>query len=352
MADLYQLLKYGLFQMDAENAHNLAVRTLAGLDRLLPRGNPAAGELPVEVAGLRFPNPVGLAAGFDKNGVATRALAALGFGFLEVGTVTPLPQPGNPRPRIFRVPERRAVINRLGFNSLGAEAAERNLRRRTARVPIGVNVGPNRGTPPEELVEKISAVVGRLAPFSDYLVLNLSSPNTPGLRDLLAPTYLATTLSELKERIAALGVTRPLFLKVSPDTNDEGLEQIAQTARAVGISGLIASNTTVSREAVGEQWKDVAGGLSGEPLRERAEQVLRVLRRATGGALPLIGVGGIASAEDAFRRIRAGASLVQVYTGLVYEGPGLIRRIVTGLRSELSQARFASVAAAIGQDVP
>jgi dihydroorotate dehydrogenase len=344
----YRLLRPALFALDPERAHDLVLGSLRLLDRALPEGSPAAGDLPVTVAGLAFPNPIGLAAGFDKDGVATRALAALGFGFLEVGTVTPEPQPGNPRPRMFRIPERRAVLNRLGFNSGGSGQAAYHLRRRTRRVPVGVNVGPNRGTAPDQVVPAVLAAVRRLAPLADYLVLNLSSPNTPGLRDLLGPGHLAETLSGLISTLAAEGIARPLFLKVSPDTTDADRERIAATAVEARTAGLIATNTTVARDGVPAGWSEQAGGVSGEPLRERADRALAVLARATGGRLPLIGVGGVASGEDAYRKIRLGASLVQLYTGLVYEGPGLVGRIRADVARRLAADGFASVSAAVG----
>ena len=345
---IYRLLRPALFALDAERAHHLVLTALAALDATLPEGSPEAGDLPVTVAGVHFPNPVGLAAGFDKDAAVTRALASLGFGFVEVGTVTPEPQPGNPRPRMFRLPDQRAVLNRLGFNSGGAAKAAANLRRRTRRIPVGVNVGPNKGTPPEDVVTRLRGAIARLAPDADYLVLNLSSPNTPGLRDLLGPGHLSDTLGGLVTALASDRVARPLFVKISPDTADADLERIAATAMAAGVAGLIATNTTVGRDGVPARWKDEAGGVSGAPLRERADHALRVMRQATGGRLPLIGVGGISSGADAYRKIRLGASLVQVYTGLVYEGPGLVRSIRADLAQRLKSDGFSRVADAVG----
>jgi dihydroorotate dehydrogenase len=339
----YQLIRPALFALDAERAHHLTLGALKLVDRWCPEGFAATAALPVEVAGVAFPNPVGLAAGFDKDGAATRALALLGFGFVEVGTVTPEPQPGNPRPRMFRIRDHRAVLNRLGFNSGGAARARENLARRTRAIPIGVNVGPNKGTPPDPVVPRVLGAVRELAPLADYLVLNLSSPNTPGLRDLLGPGHLADTLGGLVKE-----ATKPLFLNVSPDTGDEDLERIAATALEARIAGLIATNTTVARDGVPARWAGEAGGVSGAPLRARADRALGVLRRATGGKLPLMGVGGVASGEDAYRKIRLGASVVQLYTGLVYEGPGLARAIVRDLAARLKADGFRTVAEAVG----
>lgn len=345
---IYDLLRPGLFALDAERAHQLVLSSLAMMERVLPAGEPEPGDLPVTVAGVRFPNPVGMAAGFDKDAEVTRALAWLGFGFVEVGTVTPEPQPGNPRPRIFRIPEARAVLNRLGFNSGGARAVARNLSRRTRRVPVGVNVGPNKGTPPGEVVPRLRDSLRQLAPFADYLVLNLSSPNTPGLRDLLGPGHLGETMGELVRALTAEGTRAPLWVKISPDNADSDLARIACTAVEAGVAGLIATNTTVGREGVPEPWRAEAGGVSGAPLRERADHALAVVRRATRGSLPLIGVGGVASGEDAYRKIRLGASLVQLYTGMVYEGPGLVRRIRADLARRLAADGFGSISDAVG----
>lgn len=345
---IYQIFRHALFALDAEHAHNMVLRALSVMDQALPAGVPDEGDLPVTVAGVRFPNPVGLAAGFDKDAAVTRAMATLGFGFVEVGTVTPEPQPGNPQPRMFRLSDEASVLNRLGFNSGGAERATANLARRTRRIPVGVNVGPNKGTAPEDVVPRLRGALVKLAPFADYLVLNLSSPNTPGLRDLLGPGHLTDTLRELVRTLAAEGIARPLFVKISPDTADPDLERIASTAEEAGVSGLIATNTTVSREGLLPRWRDEAGGVSGELLRSRADHALAVLRRATAGRLPLIGVGGVASGADAYRKIRLGASLVQLYTGLVFEGPGLARRIRAELAVLLRADGFQSVSDAVG----
>lgn len=348
---IFRLLKPALFAMDAEDAHHLVLASLNLLDRALPAGAPDAGDLPVEIAGVRFPNPVGLAAGFDKNAAVTRALASLGFGFVEVGTVTPEPQPGNPRPRMFRLPDEAAVLNRLGFNSGGAALAAKNLERRTRKIPVGVNVGPNKGTAPGDVVPLLRVALRRLAPRADYLVLNLSSPNTPGLRDLLGPGHLADTLREMVQALATEAIARPLFVKLSPDTSDGDLERIAGTAVEAGVAGLIATNTTVSRDGLPARWKDEAGGVSGWPLRDRADHALSVVARAVQKKVPIIGVGGVASGADAYRKIRLGASLVQLYTGLVYGGPGLVRTIRADLARLLKADGFTRVADAVGVEI-
>jgi dihydroorotate dehydrogenase len=340
----YRALRSLLFGLPPELAHRIAILALSALDRVLPEGEPRAGELPVTVAGITFPNPVGLAAGFDKDGDVTRVMAALGFGFVEVGTVTPLPQPGNARPRLFRLPEEEALINRLGFNSAGAARVAAHLARRTRRIPVGLNVGPNRDTPPDQVVGALLSALRLAGPRADYLVVNLSSPNTPGLRDLLGEGPLGRTLEGLQVGLAKEGLGKPLFLKVSPDMTGEALDRVAATAIDCGVAGLIATNTTVGREGVGARWRHETGGLSGRPLCALATQVLARLNRAAGGRLSLIGAGGVASAEDAYARIRAGASLVQLYTGLVYEGPALPQRIVRGLAERLERDGFRCIA--------
>ncbi|MBI4862550.1 MAG: quinone-dependent dihydroorotate dehydrogenase [Candidatus Riflebacteria bacterium] len=345
---VYPLLRRVLFRLDPERVHNLALALLGLLDRLLPEGGTAPDQLPVEVAGVHFPNPVGLAAGFDKDGVATRAAAFLGFGSVEVGTITPRSQPGNPRPRLFRLPDHRGIINRMGFNSGGASLAAGNLSRRTRRVPVGVNVGPNRDTPAEGVVGSLLPALSLLGPWADYLVLNLSSPNTPGLRNLLGAGTLDETLEALRKRLPPAAAGKPLFLKVSPDMEDQGLRRVARTALDQGVAGLIATNTTIGRDLVPERWRDEAGGLSGAPLAGRSDHVLAVLHAELGGRLPLIGAGGIFGPEDAYRKLRAGASLVQLYTGFVYEGPLVARRIVSGVAALLARDGFRAVRDAVG----
>jgi dihydroorotate dehydrogenase len=294
------------------------------------------------VFGLRFPNPVGLAAGFDKNAVAVPALAALGFGFVEVGTVTRLPQPGNPRPRLFRIPSDEALINRMGFNNEGAEAvAARLARQAPAGVPVGISLGKSKVTPLEEAVDDYLGSLELLYPYGDYFAVNVSSPNTPGLRALQERERLdalvAALVGRLRERGAAEGrpAPKPLLVKVAPDLDERGLDEVVEVCLDRGASGLIAVNTTVGREALGPgvptALRDEAGGLSGRPLQRRALEVVRYLHGQAGDRLPIVGCGGIFTADDARRMLDAGAVLVQLYTGFIYEGPAVARRIARGL---------------------
>jgi dihydroorotate dehydrogenase len=296
------------------------------------------------VAGLTFPNPAGLAAGFDKNAEVPDAILGLGFGFAEVGSITPRPQAGNPRPRLFRLQPDRAVINRMGFNNGGAAPALARLAARKRRGVVGVNVGANKDSP--DRVADYLAGIRTFAPVADYLTVNVSSPNTPGLRDLQSEGELATLLSAIAgERRAG---DPPVFLKVAPDLAEGDHERIVRAALDHRIAGLIVANTTVSRPALGSRHAEETGGLSGAPLRPLALAQLKRFRAIAGAELPLIGVGGIASAEDAWERIRAGASLVQLYSALVYEGPGLARRITRGLERLMRRDGFASIAEAVG----
>jgi dihydroorotate dehydrogenase len=341
---LYRLLAPALFILDAERAHRLA---LTGL-RLKPEGKRAApgGPLAVGVAGLEFPNPLGMAAGFDKDGEAADALLGLGFGFAEVGSITPLPQPGNPRPRLFRLAEDRAVINRMGFNNGGGEAAANRLAARERRGIVGINIGANKDSP--DRIADYAAMARIMAPLASYLAVNVSSPNTPGLRALQDEGALAGLLDAVLEARRAGGP--PVFLKVAPDLEPTDIDAIARIALDKGLGALIVSNTTVSRPPLRSRHAAEAGGLSGEPLKPLALQRLRDFRTATGGAMPLVGVGGIASAEDAWARIRAGASLVQLYSAMVYEGPGIARTIVRGLEALMRRDGFSSIVEAVGID--
>lgn len=339
---LYSLLRPIVHALDAETAHRL---TLAALKPLPPLGMPeSAGVLAIEVAGLRFPNPVGLAAGFDKDAVAPAQMLGFGFGFVEVGTLTPLPQAGNPRPRLFRLTEDRAVINRMGFNNGGqAEALERLTRLTRRAGPVGVNIGANKDS--ADRIADYAKGAGAMAGVADYLTVNISSPNTPGLRALQS----ATALRELLDGVmTALPVPKPVFLKVAPDLERDEVEAIARTAIDGGVSALIVANTTVSRPALRARHADEAGGLSGAPLADLALAKLREFRAATGGALPLVAAGGIGDADAAYARIRAGASLLQLYSALVYEGPGLARRIARGLGERLARDGCANIADAVG----
>ncbi len=341
---LYSLFRPALFRIDPERAHGLA---LAGL-RLMPR-RPArpGGPLAVEVAGLSFPNPLGMAAGFDKDAEVPDALLGLGFGFAEVGSITPLPQPGNPRPRLFRLAEDCAVINRMGFNNGGGAHAAERLRARAGKPGIvGINIGANKDSP--DRVADYATMTRLMAPLASYLAVNISSPNTPGLRALQDEGALTALLDAVIEARGSPGP--PIFLKVAPDLEPADIDAIARIAIDKRLGALIVSNTTISRPALRSVHAGEAGGLSGAPLRDLAQQRLRDFRQATGGALPLVGVGGIATAEDAWARIRAGASLVQLYSAMVYEGPGIARRITRGLEDLMRRDGFASVAEAVGSE--
>jgi dihydroorotate dehydrogenase len=288
-----------------------------------------------------------MAAGFDKDGEVPDALLGLGFGFAEVGSITPLPQPGNPRPRLFRLIEDRAVINRMGFNNAGQQAALSRLHRRyRTRGIVGVNVGANKDSA-DRIADYVNGV-RLLAPVADYLTINISSPNTPGLRALQDEGALTGLLDAVNDTRGIEGP--PIFLKVAPDLERADIDAIARIALDKKLGALIVSNTTVSRPPLRSRHAGEGGGLSGEPLKPLALQRLRDFRKATGGALPLVGVGGIASAEDAWERIRAGASLVQLYSAMVYEGPGIARRIVRGLEQLMRRDGFASVAEAVGSE--
>lgn len=345
---LFRLLKPALFALDSETGHRLAIRSLAALPRRAPA---AAGALAVEVAGLTFPNPVGVAAGFDKDAEVPDALLGLGFGFTEVGSITPLPQAGNPNPRLFRLVEDQAVINRMGFNNSGAQAALARLGARAARPGIvGVNIGANKDS--ADRIADYAVMTKLMAPFSSYLCVNVSSPNTPGLRALQDEGALTALIEAV---IAARDETMPdapppIFLKVAPDLEPADIDAIARIAIDRQLGALVVSNTTISRPTLRSHHAGEIGGLSGAPLRMLALDRLRDFRKATGGAVPLVGVGGIATAEHAWERIRAGASLVQLYSAMVYEGPGLGARIVRGLELLMRRDGFSSIAEAVGTE--
>ncbi len=329
---LYQrLVRPLLFRLDAETAHHLALRSLALIGRIKPLRQALTSFQPhaksTKLFGLNFPNPIGLAAGFDKNGIALPAWGALGFGFIEIGTVTAHPQPGNPRPRIFRLPEQQALINRLGFNNDGADAIGDRLRKlrltsRWPRVPVGINLGKSKITPLAEAPDDYAYSFRRLAKLADYIVLNVSSPNTPGLRSLQETDALAQLLHRLREENRS--VKKPILLKIAPDLLPADLEQIVGTSEEAGIAGLIATNTTIDHGSVPTAL-DQTGGLSGRPLHEKSTAIVRALRALT--KLPIIASGGITDAESAREKIEAGADLLQVYTGFIYRGPSLLREI-------------------------
>lgn len=345
---IFPLLRPALFALDSESAHRLA---LAGL-KLLPRNRPPRpGALAVDVAGVSFPNPVGVAAGFDKDAEVPDALLGLGFGFAEVGSITPRPQSGNPRPRLFRLVEDRAVINRMGFNNGGAEAALERLARRKGRGGVvGINIGANKDSP--DRIADYAKMTRLMAPHASYLAVNISSPNTPGLRALQDEGALTALLDAvLAARAEAMPRgAPPVFLKVAPDLEPADIDAIARIALDRQLGALIVSNTTISRPALRSRHAGEAGGLSGAPLAPLALQRLRDFRKATGGAMPLVGVGGIASAQDAWARIKAGASLVQLYSAMVYEGPALGARIVRGLERLMRREGYSCIAEAVGTE--
>lgn len=342
----YALARPILFLADAEHAHNLSLAALKFAP--IPMANDADPVLGQDFASLHFPNPVGLAAGYDKNAEVPLEILRLGFGFAEVGTLTPLPQSGNPQPRLFRLVEDRAVINRMGFNNAGQDAAIARLLKISGRAksgPIGINIGANKDS--TDRVADYVTGVRKMESLADYLTINISSPNTPGLRALQDKGALDDLLAQA---MAARVQGKSVFLKVAPDLQPADIDDIVEVAMARGVAALIISNTTIGRPALKSRHADESGGLSGAPLRDLAQQRLVDFRKASGGQIPLIGVGGIASAEDAYARIRAGASLVQIYSALVYEGPGLAKRINTGLARLLKADGFQSLADAIGVD--
>lgn len=327
MSPYRSLLLPLLFRMDAERVHDLAMGTLARFGSLVQKLAPAPdARLERTVFGIRFPNPVGLAAGFDKNAVALRAWEGLGFGFAEVGTITARAQPGNAKPRIFRLPEQRALINRLGFNNEGADAVASRLRRQTEsggwpRIPVGINIGKSRQVELEAATADYVLSLERLLPFGDYFVLNVSSPNTPGLRTLQDRPALDHLLESIQRRNTG---RKPLLVKLAPDLSNEALEDAVALAAQHKLAGIVATNTTVDHTSVPEARRQ-KGGLSGAPLRQRATEVVRFLAKHS--KLPIIAVGGIDSVDAALEKFDAGASLIQLYTGFIYEGPALIRDI-------------------------
>jgi dihydroorotate dehydrogenase len=344
LVPIYPFLRPLAFALDAETAHRL---TIAGL-RLMPALDPARfpDSLRSNVAGVEFPSPVGLAAGFDKNAEVPEQMLGLGFGFVEVGTITPKPQPGNPKPRMFRLVEDCAVINRLGFNNQGLGRAYDRLRHTThLHGVIGVNVGANKDS--ADRIADYAEGIRRMAPVARYLTVNISSPNTPGLRGLQEEGELRELLAAVEE----VRTNKPIFLKVAPDLVAGDHERIVRAALDHHVDALIVANTTVSRPLLKSRHADEIGGLSGAPLKALALEALRSFRSASGGEIPLIGVGGIANAEDAWERIRAGASLVQLYSAMVYEGPGIARTIAAGLAQRLKREGIANISELVGTDV-
>ena len=346
---LLSVAQSGLLFLEPERAHEISLRALE--QGVFTRARPDDPRLGQRVFGLDFPNPVGMAAGFDKDARVPAALLALGFGFAEVGTVTPLPQTGNPRPRVFRLIRERAVINRLGFNSGGHAAALERLARRPAGI-VGVNIGANKES--AEPIAEYVAGIRRFIDVADYFTVNISSPNTPGLRDLQAPDRLGALLGQVmaeRDALAAGGhPRRPVLVKLAPDLHDDDLPGIVETLCAYAVDGVILTNTTIARDGIAQSpYRAETGGLSGRPLFQRSTRMLARVYRLTSGQLPLIGVGGIDSGEAALVKIRAGASLVQLYTGLIFEGHGLIAEIKQTLLRHLERTGAASLDAARGE---
>lgn len=330
------LIKPFLFLLSPEKAHGFTIAVwrfclkIPVINHILKsffsNQNPS---LKRNVFGLEFPNPVGLAAGFDKDGKYADAMAALGFGFLEIGTVTPRPQPGNDKPRLFRLPKDKALINRMGFNNDGADAmASRLLHHKPKNIILGGNIGKNKDTPNEKALDDYRYCLDKLYDVVDYFVVNVSSPNTPGLRELQDKKPLSNILKALVEDMHQKEVRKPILLKIAPDLTNAQLDDIVDIVLESGTNGIIATNTTISRDKLSTSTEKIgAGGVSGYPLRDRSTEVIRYIVQKSDGRIPVIGVGGISNGEDAFEKLQAGASLIQIYTGLIYEGPGLVKKI-------------------------
>lgn len=334
---MYQLFRKAIFLLSAESAHEITIDGLSALSNLKLTGMlPSPKEQkPVKVFGIDFPNAVGLAAGLDKNGEAIDALGAFGFGFVEVGTVTPKPQPGNPLPRLFRIPEKEAIINRMGFNNKGVDYLVERIKKSNYPGVIGVNIGKNKVTPEEEAVNDYLYCLERVYEVAGYVVVNLSSPNTPGLRNLQFGDNLKNLISALKEKQKDLDEQfdhKPVLIKIAPDLSDDEIAELAATFNELNVEGVIATNTTVSREEVaGYPNAEETGGLSGAPVREKSNAVLKRFRELLNDDIPLIGVGGVMTAHDAEEKLKLGADLVQIYSGFIYEGPELIKKTVERL---------------------
>ncbi|WP_320823394.1 quinone-dependent dihydroorotate dehydrogenase [Reinekea sp.] len=334
---MYSVLRKILFFMSGETAHEITMDGLGALSRLhltgiLPKPDQ---QKPVSLFGLTFPNAVGLAAGLDKNGDYIDALGALGFGFIEVGTVTPKAQPGNAAPRLFRIPEKEAIINRMGFNNKGVDYLVERVKRATYKGVIGINIGKNKDTPEDQAVNDYLYCLDRVYEVADYIVINLSSPNTPGLRDLQFGDNLSQLLTALKQRQKTLDQSlshTPILIKIAPDLSDEAVQTLATTFNELEVEGVIATNTTVARDHLsGYRYADEAGGLSGAPVREQANHVLKLFRERLDTKIPLIGVGGVMSAHEAEEKLKVGADLVQLYTGFIYHGPTLVKTAIERL---------------------
>jgi dihydroorotate dehydrogenase len=343
-----KFLKRYMFGRDAEEAHHMTLRMLGYMPPFPPPH--ARPELAINLWGTEFSNPVGLAAGMDKDAVAVRVWETLGFGFAELGTITPRPQAGNDAPRVWRLPEQRALINRLGFPSEGMQAVApriERIRKAGLSMKLGLNFGPNSATPAEAIAADYAALIERLGPLADFIVVNVSSPNTPGLRNWQSPERISELLTAMREKEGES--PRPMLVKLSPDLERSELFRICESALELGIDGIVACNTTLAREPIGVSSAH-PGGLSGRPLLTRARELIRDIHTHTRGKIPIIGVGGIASAQDAWLHIRAGASLVELYTALIYEGPGVAERIKAGLADLLRRGGFRSISEAVGID--
>jgi len=337
--DIYALIRPLLFRLDAETAHELTLNALNavhtfGIDKLL---YPAISDNPAMVMGLHFKNPVGLAAGLDKNGDYIDALAGLGFGFIEIGTVTPRPQPGNPKPRLFRLTEKQAIINRMGFNNKGIDYLLNNVEKAKYQGILGINIGKNADTPIDNALDDYLIGLRKAYPAASYITINISSPNTKNLRQLQQTDESRKLIAALKEEQLKLqkefGKYTPITLKIAPDLTDEEIRQLARTLLEFAIDGVIATNTTITRDLVsGHPLATETGGLSGAPLKNKSTEAIKTLASELKGKIPIIGVGGISSAQDAQEKIAAGASLIQIYSGLIYQGPGLIRQIAERIR--------------------
>ncbi len=336
-----------MFGLDAERAHEIGIKALEmGLASPFYSDARVEGFSEIERFGLKFANPLGLAAGFDKNGIAADQLASLGFGFVEVGTVTYEPQPGNPKPRMFRLPEDQGLINRLGFNNEGAVAVAERLKTINRRCVVGVNIGKNKDVPNEDATENYLKSFDLVYPVADYVAVNISSPNTPNLRELQKADNLEELLGALTARNTELG-RKPLLVKIAPDLTEAEIEAIVDICLRHEIDGIIATNTTISRTGLRSDI-DETGGLSGKPLEKRSNDVISTIYRYSKGKLPIIGVGGIFTAEDAFAKIAAGASLIQAYTGFVYGGPTFAGDVTVGLATILKERGFAKLDEAVG----
>lgn len=352
---MYKIARSLLFRMDAERAHHLVLDQLSKRPTLMrlavPSWTPALS-LEQDVLGMRFPHPVGLAAGLDKNAVAIPGLFACGFSSIEVGTVTPVPQPGNPVPRLYRLKADEALINRMGFNNDGCAACADQIDQLRHRPGvIGVNIGKNKMTPNETAAKDYEQALQAVLPVADYITINLSSPNTPGLRDLQSASGILQILERMQPILAEQ--PKPVFVKLSPDSSDQALIHIAQTLAESTFAhhiGIIATNTTVARDSLQSSARYETGGLSGKPLANRATAVIRTIWRATEGTIPIVGCGGIFDADDAYEKIRAGASLLQIYTAFIYRGPGVVRDIVKGLEKRITADGYQTVQEAVGVD--